>query len=182
MKVNKENLEKRLSKLFSSETEEINGTYYRVVKSLYEEEILSGIGAKNVYPGRWMQLGICYVLYTSSSIEIALAEAIRVQKESFNQYILASLDISCDQIFNLTHAKHLQFLGIRRENLITSFDIHDYKNESITQFIGRIAFNSGIKGLIVPSAAYKNGENLVLFSKHTPIPNVKIIDKLQFQA
>lgn len=179
MRYNNEILEKKISEL-ASLARDVSGIYYRIVKSLYANEVLSGIGAKKHSPGRWMQLGVCYVLYTSSSIETALKEAIRPEKESLNLYTLATLELTCSKVLNLN--KYLKFLDIQKKDLLKPIDFHEEKTESITQFIGHTAFKAGINGLIVPSSADQTSNNLVLFSKNTPVPNVKVINKTELRA
>jgi hypothetical protein len=51
-------------------------------------------------------------------------------------------------------------------------DVQATGNEAVTQAIGRLAFDLGWEALLVPSAARKNGVNLILFPDNLSVTSI----------
>jgi len=96
-------------------------------------------------------------LYTSLDLATASAEMLRyftVQPDC--GLISAVIHLELSRVIDLTEHRLLRRAGIRRSDLTgTSY--------AICQELGLRAWESGIEGLLVPSAAVRRGRNLVLF-------------------
>jgi RES domain-containing protein len=79
--------------------------------------------------------------------------------------VFAGVKLTLQKVLDLTEPMILRRLGVTRE-LLTHEDwraIQDAGGESRTQVIGRAAFHAGFEGLIVPSARWETGNNVVIF-------------------
>lgn len=175
---------KRLIKNLLPKTEKFNGLVYRVVaeglvSNFGLESIIAGRGPKEFQGGRWMAKGICYVLYTSFSANIAIKEIVRKlpsNRKGNERYIIASLNVQLSQMIDLTNRSNLALLKTTIKDLILPHYSLDSPTESFTQMLGRYTYQAGVEGLKVPSAVDSSEPNLVAFSATTPLKNAKIQD------
>lgn len=177
---NKLQIKKRIENLVQN-SERFNGLVYRVVleglvSNFGLEAIIAGRGPKEFQGGRWMAKGVCYVLYSSFSVNIAIQETVRNLKSNKERYIIASLAVNLTKMIDLTNKANLALMKTTIEKLIIPHYSLDSEAESFTQMIGRYAYQAGIEGLKVPSAVSSKEANLVVFSNSTPIEQVQIQD------
>lgn len=173
-------------KVLSKKTQAFTGIVYRVVHeglvtNYGVDSIISGRGPKEFQSGRWMTKGICYVLYTSFSIAVAIKEVVRKTQEENDRFVLARLHVSLSRVLDLTNVNNLNLLDLKKEDLISAYSF-DEKKESYTQLIGRYAYESGLDGIKVPSAVNTDEANLVVFSDETPIVGVSMKEWEIFKA
>jgi RES domain-containing protein len=147
------------------------GTVYRSSTPKYatETDLLTGEGSKRV-GGRWNPVGIA-VIYASLSPETAMAETL-----AHHRYYGIAIEDAMPRTFvaievRLTNVADLR-LGVNRQRLRLSLDriqSIDWRKEAlagrqpVTQQVGRAAFEIGLEGVIVPSAADPAGHNLLIF-------------------
>ncbi len=178
MRFNKENLRHAIQSLLKEQYTTLSFKVYRAVRDTLvsdygEESIISGVGAMKHNSGRWMKKGICYVLYASSNAETAIKEFFSNNEGDNKKLVLAEISVNLDKILDLTKKETVKKLGLTTEDLLKGWQ---GKQESLTQAIGRFAYESGFEGLLTPSKANSNGVNLVIFSKKTPIKGVILED------
>jgi RES domain-containing protein len=149
---------------------EFSGTVYRSTtpKFASESDLLTGEGSRR-NGGRWNPIGIA-VVYASLSPEVAMAETL-----AHYRYYGIPIEDSMPRTFVAikTTLKVIDFrVGTIRQRIRVSLtrllDIDWRKElregrEPLTHTIGRAAFEIGLEGIIVPSAADSNGTNLLIF-------------------
>lgn len=184
MPLSKDNLRHVIESLGKESHTTLSLKVYRTVRDTLvseygEESIISGVGPMKYNSGRWMQKGICYVLYASSNAETAIKE-FSSNYEGYNKkLVLAEITATVNKILDLTKKDILKKLGLTTKDLLKPWQ---GKQESLTQTIGRFAYESGFEGLLAPSKANPNGFNLVVFSKESPIKGVILEDWKLLQA
>ena len=162
-------LEKSVALLSASP---LTTTFFRATTLPYanEEDLLSGWGSR-LLGQRWNPLGIAAVYGAISSPELALSEALARSRSgigieaAFTPRVVVAIDVSVGRAIDLTLPASLTALGTTRAELLEEdwFEIQRLGRESLTQTIGRLAFECGIEALIVPSARSARGKNLVVF-------------------
>lgn len=122
-------------------------------------------------------------VYASLDPETALAESLTAHR----RYNWADRDamprtlnaVTCQfqRILNLTMGSVRQRLGVSAERMLQEqwWERQEHDEEVLTQAIGRIAWELGLEGLLVPSAARRGGLNLVLFPDHRDAASVLVI-------
>ncbi len=136
---------------------------------------------------RWNPPASFRTVYTSRDPETALAEALA----HFRHYglpvhkamprVIVAIDSKLTRLLNLTDGVTRRAIGVAEKRLMTEpwRDFQKRGREALTQAIGRIAYESDLEGLIVPSSAKKGGTNLILFPANLDGPNswLRIINK-----
>jgi RES domain-containing protein len=167
-----------LRQLFESVTAQAagwKGTVYRAVGTEYanRRDLLSGEGTKRC-GGRWTPPGSFATVHASLDVKTALAESLGLQQQ-FGIAVAARLPLTIvaidghlQRLVDLTDKAVLAELALTRQRLLRCRwrEISDKGREALTQAIGRIAFEAGLEGLIVPSAQARKGKNLVVFPEN----------------
>jgi RES domain-containing protein len=149
-----------------------SGIVYRStsVKYATSADLLSGVGSKR-NGGRWNPIGSFETVYTSTMPDTAMDEAfahhryfgIPIHKAFPRVFVAISAKLS--KVLNLTDGKVRQHLRISLNKMFSEDwrREQDLGKESLSQTIGRAAFENGLEALLVRSAASSNGEGLVIF-------------------
>ena len=150
----------------------LEGRIYRAVTVAYANtvDLLSGQGSR-LHGQRWNPRGIAAVYGTFGSPELALKEALVKSRSgigieaAFMPRVVVAIDISVGRAIDLTLPATLRKLEVTRAELLAEdwYEIQRLGRESMTQALGRQAFECGIEALIVPSARSARGKNLVVF-------------------
>ncbi|MGA2591726.1 MAG: RES family NAD+ phosphorylase [Bryobacteraceae bacterium] len=135
---------------------EFSGTVYRICPARYGGNLVSMRGSF-LHGARYNIRGYFGTLYTSLSKETARREMARYftvpPKDGF---VEASISLRLSRVVDLTNRRLLRKAGIAWEQLIAA-------RHTITQEIGMRAWESGIEGLLAPSAAHPAERNLAVF-------------------
>lgn len=165
-----------------------HGTAYRAVGLRYanQRDLLSGEGTKRV-GGRWTPLGSFATVHVSLDIKTALDESLGTQKSygiaaaARLPLTLVAIDVQLESVIDLTDEKILAALGLTRQRLLRCRwrQNMDAGREALTQAVGRIAFEAGLEGLVVPSAQARKGQNLVIFPSNLQTSSSLTIQNVQ---
>jgi len=148
------------------------GIAYRSASPAYagSRDLLSGEGVRR-HGGRWNAAGAFPAVYASLTPETAIAEALG----QFRYYgipdadamprVLVALDASLAALADLTAGPARRILRVSRRRMRADSwrAAAERGRESLTQAIGRAAYEAEIEGLLVPSAVDRKGANLVFF-------------------
>jgi len=140
----------------------IKGTFYRITAK--DHKILDDSGSIEGSGGRYNNGKSHRALYLGESINSCKSEIKRHAKdllikiEGFRPFSLGKVEISLVKVLDLTDENILNYLKIKREDLIKS----DY---TFTQKLGEIAHNVEIEAIKVPSVT-SEGNNLVIFKEN----------------
>lgn len=165
---------RRIQALPQRSSSQFNGTLFRFVGPAHSatKEILNGIGGLKA-EGRWHDKGHFPCLYTATTPETALQEAL-AQKRYYNlpdyhslPRILVGLKAELLHLLDLTDGKLRQRLRISESKILNCdwrYENSRAKKESITQSLGRAIHNQGYEGFFAPSSADQpDGVCLILF-------------------
>jgi RES domain-containing protein len=151
-----------------------NGIIVRSVVTEYanKSDFLSGEGAAR-FGGRWNRKGI-KAIYGSTDILTATHEAYQqILKYGFSlsnlrPRVTAGAKVVLHRVLDLTSPANRRRIGYSLNELLTEDwqAIQMAGEESWTQVIGRGTLESGMEGLLVPSAQNPKGTNLVIFPKN----------------
>ena len=131
--------------------------------------MLSGYGSR-LYGGRWNPTEVATV-YASLTPETALAEVL----SHFRRYgfpvhsamprTFVAIDVALGEVLDLTAGPVRRRLRVSRAATLSEDwrASHQRNEESLTQAVGRAAYDAGMEGLLVASAAQRGGTNLVWF-------------------
>lgn len=142
--------------LRSAPADKFEGVVYRVCPALYRENVVSMRGSY-LHGARYNIRGYFGALYTSITADTARREAERyftVPPKS--GFVEASIELRLTRVVDLTKTALLRRVGIVRQRLTSS-------SYSVPQEIGLRAWENGIEGLLVPSAADRGKRNLTVF-------------------
>jgi RES domain-containing protein len=135
---------------------EFSGTVYRICPARYGGNTLS-IRGSVLHGARYNIRGYFGALYTSFSKETARREMARYfTVPPVDGFVEASIGLRLSRVADLTNRRLLRKAGVEWEQLIGM-------RLPITQEIGLRAWESGIEGLIAPSAADPAERNLAVF-------------------
>lgn len=133
-------------------------------------DLASGLGALN-HGGRWNAPGTFATVYGAFTPEGAMAEVLAhfdyfgITPSRMGRRIFCVLETRLASVLDLTDGAFRRRLRVS-EARMRGTDWRravDEGEESITQAVGRAAFESGLEGLVVPSAPTSGTRNLVLF-------------------
>jgi RES domain-containing protein len=139
----------------------IKGTFYRIKAK--DHKILDDSGSIKGSGGRYNSKSH-RALYLGESINLCKSEIKRhskellIKTEGFKPFSLGEVEISLEKVLDLTDENILNYLKIKRKDLIKA----DY---TFTQELGEIAKNVKIEAIKVPSVTSK-GNNLVIFKEN----------------
>lgn len=147
------------------------GIVYRSSTPKYatETDLLTGEGSKR-HGGRWNPVGIPMV-YASLSPGTAMEETLAhyryygIELHNSMPRTFVAINSNLQTVLDLRLGNVRQRLRISLDRILTldwRKEVHS-GIEPITQAIGRAAFEVGMEGLIVPSAADPDGHNLLVF-------------------
>ncbi len=134
-----------------------------------DSDLISGVGSK-LHGHRWNPAGIA-VVYASLTPEAAMAETLahyryyEIPIEEAMPRVFVGIQVKVSNVLDLRHPDKVRRLGVSKRRLLET----DWRREvslgrsPLTQQIGLAASQSGLEGLLVPSAAEKNATNLLLF-------------------
>jgi RES domain-containing protein len=155
------------------------GVIYRSASVRYanRDDLLTGIGSKSA-GARWNPPGSVATVYTSLDIPTAVAEALAHHRyygfavETALPRVLVSIQARLQRVLELTDRRVSRTLRVPRGQLLDE----DWRacnsggEEARTQAIGRLAWDAGWEGLLVPSAASTTGVNLIIFPGNLLLP------------
>ena len=89
----------------------------------------------------------------------------RIPEQAAMPRLFVALDVRLSMVLDLRDGALRQCLRVSRKRMIASDwrSAHDQGQVSITQVLGWAACSAGLEGLLVPSAARREGSNLVIF-------------------
>jgi RES domain-containing protein len=93
---------------------------------------------------------------------------------------MKAIAVDLHRVISLTDPLQLALLGVGVAHTTGLYDWQAAQNrgeESLTQSIGRATFESGMEGLLVPSAADHSAANLVVFSENLPASRRMIVHR-----
>lgn len=148
------------------------GIFFRVVSPQYAKtvDLKSGEGARR-HGGRWNPPGVMRAVYGALTVEGAMREtlgnielAVPHTARSLPR-VIASGEARLRVVLDVTKANVRKLLRVSRKALVEEDwgRAQDSGSEALAQALGRAAFEAGFEALLVPSAAYRRGVNLVVF-------------------
>ena len=148
------------------------GLAFRSASPAYagSRDLLSGEGVRR-HGGRWNPAGGFAAVYASLSPETAIAEALAhfryygIPEADAMPRVLVAVEASLAALADLTEGRARRTLRVSRRRMRGDGwrRSAEQGRESLTQAIGRAAYESGLEALLVPSAADRRGTNLVVF-------------------
>lgn len=182
MDVSSQNLSQKIQTLFNEKSYvSMSRIVFRAVRDTLvaeygEKSIISGVGPMQYFSGRWMKKETCYVLYTSDSVGISIKEFLSHIEGDSKKLVLAKIRVTLNKVIDLTNPQIVKKLGLKMKDFLESEDNWESNSEKLTQKIGRILYECGFSGAIVPSKVNPNHSNIVIFSSKTPISGVKLVE------
>jgi RES domain-containing protein len=177
-------LKARLRRLLPS-TVAFAGTIFRSSTPKYanERDLLTGEGSKN-NGGRWNPAGIATV-YASLTPETAMAEALAhhryygIPAEDAMPRTFVALAVKLQVVLDFRQGFVRHRIRVSLDRILTV----DWRRavragrEPITQAIGQAAWEVGLEGIIVPSAADPQGHNVVMFPENLrPTSEIRLLN------
>jgi RES domain-containing protein len=166
-----ERLRERLKRC-SRHVEEFQATIYRVCEIRYanQADLLTGIGAK-LQGARWNPPGQLCAIYGSRSPQAALGEVaatarrVGVPLKQRTPLVMVAIRVRLSAILDVANGAVRRLLNVSKDRMVSvNWDAEQRaKREAVTQTIGRLAFEEGLEGLVVPSTRLRNESNLVIF-------------------
>jgi RES domain-containing protein len=133
-------------------------------------DLRSGTGSR-LHGARWNPPGRFNVLYASLAAETAIAESLGtsngfgVPPAQARPRVFAVFNFELQHVLDVSSAKVIAALGIDYDVILGE----DWKArqdagvESLSQSIGRIAWQLRLEGIVVPSAVARHERNIALF-------------------
>jgi RES domain-containing protein len=148
------------------------------------DDLLTGLGAK-MNGGRWNPPGSFAAVYVSTSAEGAVSEYLAHQRHfGFRDSdalpcTLVGLEVQLKTVLDLTDGEVRKALGVSETRMLDDAWRKAKKHESLTQAIGRLAFEAEFEAILVPSSAAPGVKNLVVFPGNVVPPDgyVKIVNR-----
>lgn len=150
------------------------GTLYRATTVEYanRDDLLTGGGAGQS-GGRWNPPGTFKAVYGSLEPETAMSESLasyrefRIPLSEAMPLVFVAVNVKAQAILDLTSGTVQKRLGVtsRRMRSTDWQAIQQKGEESLTQAIGRLAWEQSLEGLLVPSARVAGATNIVLFPR-----------------
>jgi RES domain-containing protein len=148
------------------------GAAYRFVTVPYSnrQDLLSGAGSRK-HGGRWNPPDQFNVVYGSLEPNTAVAEALGtlngfgVPPAKTRPRVFAAVSFRLQEILDLTATKVASILALDFDKIL-KVDwkaVQDAGRESLSQAIGRIAWELKLEGIIVPSAVLAGEKNIAVF-------------------
>lgn len=151
------------------------GSVFRFVRPTDSsvKNMFAGKGALHAH-GRWLIQGSKLAVYTSLMPETALAEALAANRyygfpdSKSAPLVFVTAKVKLKQIIDLRDGWVRQRLRLGMETIIATDWRAENRSggEAITQAWGWAMHEAGIEGFIGPSAAIREGENLIIFPEN----------------
>ncbi len=149
-----------------------SGVVYRSASPRYanKDDLLTGLGSKGV-GGRWNPPRSFPAVYLSLDPHTALDEVLAhflhygFPIESAMPRVTVAVRVVLGRVLDLNDGSVRSILRVSRQRMLREPWRGEQAagREALTQALGRLAYDSGLEGLLVPSAARKAGANLILF-------------------
>lgn len=148
------------------------------------DDLLTGLGAK-INGGRWNPPGSFAAVYLGTAAETAVSEYLAHQRyfgfrdSDALPCTLVGLELQLQAVLDLTDGEVRKALGVSEARMLDDAWRKAKKHESLTQAIGRLAFEAELEAILVPSSAAPGAKNLVVFPGNVVPPNayVKIVNR-----
>lgn len=150
-----------------------SNTYYRIVNARYAAEMDEMVHTI-LYSWRYNPRGEFGVLYLSISPDCAYREKLKQvhgRKQDLPHQVIGTFRVNLSGCLDLTNSSFLKKLHLSTNQLIDPTDF------SITQIIAREARSSGFEAIIAPSAIGEDCSTLVVFKDRLIPPAYCICDK-----
>jgi len=165
--------------------------YYRVAGPSHTTaaEIVQGVGAF-LGGGRWNPPGVMNAVYLSRMPETAMFEAnehrryYKLPLWEVMPKVTVAVRVEVDSILDLADAAISASLPEPPAVLLAEDwrAVMERGDEPTTQTMGRAAFDSGLKGLLVPSKPHPAGVNLLIFPQRlTPGCVLRVVNPLELE-
>ena len=155
------------------------GTLFRSASPKYanKDDVITGAGSKAV-GARWNPPGGFRTVYASLEVETAVAEAL----QHFRYYgfpvskamprVIVALEAKLERVLDLRDGDVRRALVVSEKRMLTEPWREEQKKgrEALTRAIGRIAYDLDVQALLAPSAARKDGTNLIVFPANLDPP------------
>jgi len=151
------------------------GTIYRVTTLKYRDpdEILLGEGSYH-HGGRWNAMGSFRAVYGSIDDVTALKESKANAQYANLPYpfretrLIVAVEVALSRVVDLSSAEILKLLGVTEEELRNEDwrKVQEQGFESLTQALGRAAFEAKAEGLLAFSARVPKAINVVYFPQN----------------
>jgi RES domain-containing protein len=149
-----------------------SGTIFRFVTVRYASraDLLSGRGSRR-FGGRWNPPSLFNCIYGSLEPRTAISEALGttsafgIPPSQTRPRVFVAVDLRLQVVLDLRNPQVLRRLGVLDRELLAAdwLASQDAGEESLTQAIGRIAWEEKLEGILVPSTREPDGTNLALF-------------------
>jgi RES domain-containing protein len=168
----------------SGRAEAFSGYCFRCVKPYYSSSLdaFSGAGSQKV-SGRFHVKGKFIIVYTSTNLQTAgweylnTAVSIGLDTAYLLPYTAVSAEANFSRVLNLTDSRVRKALKVTLAELRTSV-WNGTSQETLTQLIGRLAYEAGFEAILAPSAG--RGQNLNILRQNLQATSyVKIVNEDQ---
>jgi RES domain-containing protein len=149
-----------------------SGVVYRSASPRYanKDDLLTGVGSKTA-GARWNPPKSFPTVYSSLDPHTALDEVLahfryyKIPVESAMPRVTVSVRVRLGRVLDLANGKTRSALRVSERRMLDEPWREEQKagREALTQALGRLAYELGWEGLLVPSAARKEGMNLIVF-------------------
>lgn len=164
----------------------VAGEAFRATSVEYanRDDLLTGLGAKS-NGGRWNPPGNFAAVYISTTAEVAVSEYLAHQRyfgfrdSDALPCALVGLEVQFQKVLDLTDGEVRKALAVSEARMTNDAWRKAKKHESLTQAIGRLAFEAELEAIIVPSSAAPGEKNLVVFPGNLVPPDgyVRVVNR-----
>jgi len=150
------------------------------------QDLVTGEGSRKA-GGSWNPKGGFATLYLSVNPETALHEVLAHHRNQLlpdveaTPVTLAGFRVDVRRLLDMTDRRIRRLLGVTGKEIREPWHPHQHAGqEAITQAIGRLAYEKGFQGLLVPSAALVQGRNLARFPDRLDAEDLTIVHEERF--
>ena len=149
-----------------------SGEAFRITAVRYanRDDVITGVGSKSA-GGRWNPPASFATVYASLDAETALAEALAhfryygIPEIGAMPLVTVALKLRLRRVLDLTAGTVRSTLKVSATRILSDDwrKARARRRESLTQALGRTAYEAQLEAVVVPSAARLGAKNLVLF-------------------
>jgi len=162
-----------LKKILKIKPIALSNIFFRLVALKHVNDILNPQG-NYTCGGRYNPPREFTVLYLGESEIVCKAESnARTNPNLLTSQVLGKIEISLEKVLDLTDDTNLEKLGLKKKDLIYKKSENGW---DLTQEISRLAYQTEVEAILVPSATGKDN-SLVVFDKYIKKENLKLISK-----